>query len=289
MHAAGAAIGPRFLRRDGDGVGSRRRVVGPNLGTDAVFERRNDFAARRVVFRIGREHQHDVELQANRVALHLNIALLQDVEEPHLNLAGQIGQFVDGEDAAIGARQQAIVHGQFVGQVQSRLCRLDRIDVADDVGDGDVGRGQLLDVARLAGEPRERHLVALARDPRAAGAADRIQRIVVNLAAGHDRNLFVEQIDQRAEDAALGLTAQAEQDEVVAREDRIDQLRDDRFVVADDAREQRFARLQLAHEVVADFLFDGAGLRTDALAQFAERLGKCGHGFDSIRTRLALL
>ena len=78
----------------------------------------------------------------------------------------------------------------------------------------------------------------------------------MDLAAGHDRNLLVEQIDEAAQDAALRLAAQAEQDEVVARQDRVDELRDDRLVVADDAGEQRLAGLQLADEVVADFLLD---------------------------------
>ena len=106
------------------------------------------------------------------------------------------------------------------------------------------------------------------RDAGPARAADRRQRIVVNLAAGHDRDLLVEQIDEAAEDPALRLAAQAEQDEVVARQDRVDELRDDGVVVADDAGKQRLARLQLANEVVADFLFDraraGAGLSAAA-------------------------
>ena len=47
------------------------------------------------------------------------------------------------------------------------------IDVADDVGDRDVGRRQLLDVPRLARQPRDRQRVALLLDPRPARAADR--------------------------------------------------------------------------------------------------------------------
>ena len=91
-------------------------------------------------------------------------------------------------------------------------------------------------------------------DARTARGAERRERVVVDLAAGHDRNLLVEQIDQTAQDAALRLAAQTEQDEVVPRQNRVDQLRDDRFVVADDAGEQPFAGLQLAHEVVANLL-----------------------------------
>src|SRR6185503_13945789 len=169
---------------------------------------------------------------------------------------GEIGQLVDGEDAAVGARQQAVVHGQLVGEVEPGRGCLDRIDVADHVGDGDVGRGELLDVPILAAQPADAQGVALGGDAGAARGAQRRQRVVVDLAAGHDRNLLVQQIDQAAQDAALRLAAQAEQDEVVPREHRVDQLRDDRLVVADDAGKQALARAQLAHQVVANLLLD---------------------------------
>jgi hypothetical protein len=78
----------------------------------------------------------------------------------------------------------------------------------------------------------------------------------VDLAAWHDGNLLVEQIGEGAQDAALRLTAQAKEDEIVAGEDRVHQLRHHRLVVADDAGEQRLAGLELADEVVADFLLD---------------------------------
>ena len=93
----------------------------------------------------------------------------------------------------------------------------------------------------------------------------------MNLAAGHHRNLLVQQIDEAAQDAALRLSAQSEQNEVVLREDRVDELRHDRLVVADNAGEERLAGLQLAHEVVADFLFDGTRVQT-RLPKFAERM-----------------
>ena len=57
------------------------------------------------------------------------------------------------EDAAIGARDEAVVDGRRVGQVAA-LGDLDRVDLADQVGDGDVGRGQLLGVAAVARQPR---------------------------------------------------------------------------------------------------------------------------------------
>jgi hypothetical protein len=80
----------------------------------------------------------------------------------------------------------------------------------------------------------------------------------VDLAARHDRDRLVEQPRQRPQDAALRLAAQPEQDEVVAREDRVDDLRDDRLVVADDAGEERLPGAQPRDQVLADLVLDAA-------------------------------
>jgi hypothetical protein len=58
-----------------------------------------------------------VERQPDRIALDLDVAFLQDVEQADLDLAGEIGQLVDREDAAVGARQQPVVHRQLVGEL----------------------------------------------------------------------------------------------------------------------------------------------------------------------------
>ena len=89
--------------------------------------------------------------------------------------------------------------------------------------------------------------------------------VVAELGAGDVGAVRVEQRGERAEDARLGLAAQAEQDEVVAREDGVDDLRDDRVVVADDAGEERLAfgaagdLAQAGDEVVAELVLDAAG------------------------------
>jgi len=54
------------------------------------------------------------------------------------------------------------------------------------------------------------------RDQLAAVLGDRIEGIVVDLAARDEGDLFIEQRDELAQNTALGLTAQAEQNEVVA-------------------------------------------------------------------------
>ncbi len=190
--------------------------MGRDLGSDAVLERRDDLAPRRVVLRIRRKDQGDVEVQAYGVAFDLDVAFLHDVEEAHLNLARQVGQLVDGEDAAIGARQQAEMHRELVRQEMPAPRRLDRIDVPNDVGDRHVRGRELLDEPELARQPGDRRRVAVLGDQLPPVFGDRIEGIIVDLAARDDRNLLVEQRDELAQDTALRLTAQAEQNEIVA-------------------------------------------------------------------------
>src|SRR6202035_561414 len=93
-----------------------------------------------------------------------------------------------------------------------------------------------------------------------SGSAKVSLRVVVELRPGEHGHLGVEQGGERAQDAGLGLAAQAEQDEVVAGEQGVDHRRDDRAVVADDAGEQRSAASQALAQVVAQLLLDRAGL-----------------------------
>ena len=67
--------------------------------------------------------------------------------------------------------------------------------------------------------------------------------------------------------------AQPEEDEVVAREQRVDELRNDRVLVADDTGKQRAAGAELLDQVVAHFFVDTApadAALLDGSAQFAE-------------------
>ena len=114
-----------------------------------------------VVLRVGRGDHEQVERQPDDVAADLDVALLEDVEQADLDPLGEVGQLVDREDAAVGARDQPVVDRQLVGQVAA-LGDLDRVDLADQVGDRDVGRGELLGVAPVARQPVDRRRVAVA-------------------------------------------------------------------------------------------------------------------------------
>src|SRR5437879_9202167 len=105
-----------------------------NLRADTVFQRRNDFSARRVVLGIRGKNEEHIERKPQRIALNLNVAFLHDVEEAHLNFSSQVGKFVDGENAAIGAREKAVVNREFVREVPASASRANWINVSDDVG-----------------------------------------------------------------------------------------------------------------------------------------------------------
>ncbi len=251
------AVDPGFLGGDGDTFLNGGGIVGANFGSDTVFERGDDFAASGVVIGIGGEDEKDVKRKAEGIALNLNVALLHDVEEADLDFAGEVGKFVDGEDAAIGAGKQAVVNGEFVGEIAAATGGADGVDVADNVGDGDVGSGKFFNVALVARHPGDGSVVAFGGDTFAAGAADGAERMIVDFAALDDGNLRVEELHEATENAALGLAAEAEKNKIVAGEKGVDDLRDNTVFVAVDAGKEGFVALEATKEIAANFVFDG--------------------------------
>ena len=152
----------RLLQHDRHLGRDVERVVRADLAAEAVLQRGDDAAAVGVVLRVGRGEQHHVERQTDLVAADLHVALLEHVEHADLDALGEVGQLVDGEDATVRARHEAVVQGQLVGQVAA-LGDLDRVDLADQVGDRRVGGGQLLAEALAAVDPVDRRVVAHAR------------------------------------------------------------------------------------------------------------------------------
>src|SRR5579859_3930743 len=140
----------------------------------------------------------------------------------------------------------------------SASCGLDGIDVADQIGDGYIGCSEFLDVAIVGRKICDRRCVAELRNFLAAPPADWSVRIVVHFASGQIRHMRVEQSRKGAQDAAFGLTAQSQQDEIVPGKNRVDDLRHDRVVVADDAGKYRgvTAVPQASGEILSQFVFD---------------------------------
>ena len=104
---------PCLLLGDADAFFQRAGIVRANLRADAIFERRYNLAARRIVLRVRGENQRHVQRQAQRIAFDLDIALLHDVEHADLNFSREVGQFIDGKEPAVCARKQPVMNRHF--------------------------------------------------------------------------------------------------------------------------------------------------------------------------------
>jgi hypothetical protein len=127
----------------------------------------------------------------------------------------------------------------------------DGIDIPDQVSDGHVRRGQFFDVAIIRSQVSDRRSIALLRNKSAAAPADGRKGIVMDLAAFQVGQLRIEQRGQRAQNAALGLPAQPQQDKVVSRENGVDELRYDSVVIPDNPGKDGLAGAQLGDQIVA--------------------------------------
>ena len=86
----------------------------------------------------------------------------------------------------MGARDEPVVDGELIRQV-SAFGDLDGVDLADEVGDRDVGCGELLAVAPIGRQPDELDGIAVVRDAILARRADRLEGIIVDLTSGVTR------------------------------------------------------------------------------------------------------
>src|SRR5437867_6360352 len=150
------------------------------------------------------------------------------------------------------------MHAEFAADGVSAFGGLDGIDIANDVRDRHIGRREFLNIPLFPAAISDGRAVAHLFDQVAALTANGREWIIVDLTSGDDRDGIVQKLDQTAQNAALRLTSQSKQDHVMPGEDGVYNLRNDAVVVADDAREDRGLRAQLAYQVGPHFLFDGS-------------------------------
>ena len=83
----------------------------------------------------------------------------------------------------------------------------------------------------------------------------------MNFAAREIRHVRIEQSRQCPQDAALRLAAKPEQNEIMARKNRVDDLRYHRVIVSDNARKHWSvaACTQSGRQVLAKFVLNAAG------------------------------
>ena len=249
-------------------VGQRERVVGADFRAEPVLQGRDDPAPVGVVLGVRASDEHEIEREPQRVAAHADVALFQHVEQGDLDALGQVGQLVQAEDAPVGARYQAEVDGLRVAEGPA-LGYLHRVDVADQVADAGVGRGELFAVPLGPVPPRYGQVIAELRLKTAATGADRRVRVVVDLAAGDGRRPLVEQFAEGADKPRLPLAALPEQDDVVARKQGALDMGEHSLVEANDAREPFLSRAHAREQVLSDLLLHGA-VEVAALFQVAQ-------------------
>ena len=212
------------------------RVVGADLGAEAVLERGDDPAAVGVVLRVGAGHDEHVERQPQHVAADLDVALLHHVEHRHLDPLGEVGQLVDRDDAAVAARDQPEVDGLGVAEAAA-LGDLHRVDVTDQVGDAACrGSPASRRTARRGAATRPAARRRARRRVGCEAVRDRLVGVLAELGAVDHRRPLVEQADQRAQQPGLALAALTEEHDVVPGDQGPLELRDDRVVEAVQAR-----------------------------------------------------
>ena len=249
-------------------------VVGADQAADAVFELGDNFAAAVVGRGVGREEDHDVEIELDGVAANLHVAFFKNVEQTDLDELVKFGEFVHGEEAAMHAGNQAEVQGFFGGHAGAS-GKAGWIDFADDVGKAGTGC-ESFGVALFARPPAYRNLVIWHfSDAPATLAGDRLVGIFMDGAAreieiGEKR---IEKPGKHPHDATLALALFTEEQDVMSGEECEADFGDHCAFVADHPRKQFFAGSEEFLEVVADFLFDRAGLPAGG-AEFSEVRGE---------------
>src|SRR5579871_3237609 len=247
---------PRFRRQrclllhHQDLVLQRLRIVSANLDVETILERRDDAPARGVVFRVSARAKYHIDRQTNLVALYLDILLFHQVEQTDLHLLGQIGQLIDGKDAAIDAGYQSVMNSFLICEVAA-LGNSDWIDLANQIRDRYIGRRKLLSVAMVAADPRDLQKIALLHLQTATALANRRRWIVVDLASFDRRHILIEEQRQRSDNARLGLAAFAEEHHVMTGEHAVLDLRQHGVVVADDARHDAILVAEERQQIIA--------------------------------------
>src|SRR5437868_5755969 len=147
--------------------------------------------------------------------------------------------------------------GHLTSERMATFRRLDRIDVADDVGNSDVRRRELFDVTLVARTPHERRGIFSFLNQVATLTADGCKRVVVDFATGNSRYSFIEKFRETTQDSRLRLATKTEQDHVVTREYGIHNLRSHGVVVAFYTMKHRRLIPQLSDKVLSHLVFYG--------------------------------
>src|SRR5438876_945782 len=116
-----------------------------------------------VMLGIRAEDQAHVQIQPERIPANLHIPLLQHIEQADLNARRHVLHCVDGENPAIGTRDQAIVHRRFIRKIPP-FGMFHQVDLPDQIRDGDIRRRQFFLIPIAAMRPLNFRIIRLLGD-----------------------------------------------------------------------------------------------------------------------------
>ena len=99
----------------------------------------------------------------------------------------------------------------------------------------------------------------------------RFEWIVIDFRSSDYRNLVIKELSEPANNSALGLTAQTEEDYVVPGQNCVDELGNNSFVVTHNPREKFFSGAQFLNQIGAELIF-----YRDALVAAFLKFPQCG-------------
>src|SRR5579883_1739995 len=149
--------------------------------------------------------------------------------------------------------------------MQSLVGRLQWVNIANYIGNGYIRRGKLFAIALGTVQPCNRCSITQFSYFLNRMIRDRIKWIVVYFAAFNNRYPLIEKFDKQTSDTRFGLPPKPEQNKVVLRKYGINDLRNDRIFISNNARKQRFAIPQLLNNITAEFVFYRKDLVTSKL------------------------
>jgi len=200
--------------------------MGDDLRSDAVLERSDDLRGP-CSPRGWREQRAPRPVQADRVAFDLDIPPLHDVEQAHWIFPARSGSSLNREDAPVrpGQGPKCIVSSS---DSSDRAPPLMGSTSADDVGDGESA-WRAFSTKRTAGSQAIGVPAPCSGHELAPELRDRRERVVVHLAPARIGISSSSSVTSWRGCGSFACPA-GQQDEVVARQDGVHELRDDRLL-----------------------------------------------------------
>ena len=152
----------------------------------------------------------------------------------------------------------------------------DQVDFTNQVGNRDVRRRQLFVIAIIPSNPLDWRIISFLDNEIPGILRQRGERVIVDFAASNNRRPLVEKLRQHPQHLRLALTTQPKKQEVMLRQEPVDNLRHDRFVIPQDAGKQLVPLTKSPQQIPTHLFFNRQWL-ISGVAKLAKSRGAVGH------------